>query len=163
MLTADLIEKELTRARNAAYRLLTYRPRSHAELEQKLRERGFDKAVIEAVLADLERLGYINDRQFAGQWAASRLRLKGSGRRRIEQELRRKGISQEVIREAVAEAVSADDEWEAAVKAAEKKLRTMQSVGPDVRRRRLAGFLERNGYSTQIVRSILNSSVGGQK
>lgn len=156
MLTVDLNGKELTRARTAAYRLLTYRPRSHAELEQKLREKGFKEAVIEAVLADLERLGYVNDRQFAGQWAAGRLRLRGFGRRRIEQELRRKGISQEVIREAISEAVPPDDEREAAVRAAEKKLRTMLSVGPDVRRRRLAGFLERKGFSSEITRSILN-------
>ncbi|HUI44611.1 MAG TPA: regulatory protein RecX [Nitrospirota bacterium] len=155
-LTADLNEKERTRARNAAYRLLTYRPRSHAELEQKLRERQFNEAVIEFVLADLERLGYVNDRQFAGQWAAGRLRLRGFGRRRIEQELRRKGISHEVIREAINEAVPAEDEREAAVKAAEKKLRTMQSVGSDVRRRRLAGFLERKGFSSEITRSIIN-------
>jgi regulatory protein len=155
-LTADLNEKERTRARNAAYRLLTYRPRSHAELEQKLRERQFNEAVIEFVLADLERLGYVNDRQFAGQWAAGRLRLRGFGRRRIEQELRRKGIAHEVIREAINEAVPAEDEREAAVKAAEKKLRTMQSVGSDVRRRRLAGFLERKGFSSEITRSIIN-------
>jgi regulatory protein len=157
VLTVDLNEKELTRARTAAYRLLTYRPRSHAELEQKLREKGFKEAVIEAVLADLEHLGYVNDRQFAGQWAAGRLRLRGFGRRRIEQELRRKGISQEVIREAISEAVPPDDEREAAAKAAEKKLRTMLSVAPDVRRRRLAGFLERKGFSSEITRSILNT------
>ncbi len=156
MSIADLSGKELTQARNVAYRLLTYRPRSHAELEQKLREREFDEAVIRAVLSDLERLGYVNDHEFARQWAAGRLRLKGYGRRRIEQELRRKGIPQEVIREAVAEEVPAKDEREAAMKAAERKLRTLQSVEPDVRRRRLAGFLERKGYSSEITRSIIN-------
>ncbi len=156
MLISDLRGKELTRARNAAYRLLTFRPRSHAELEQKLREREFDESVILDVLADLERLGYVNDRQFAGQWAAARLRLKGLGRRRIEQELRRKGVPQEIIREAVAEAVPIDEEREAAVKAAEKKLRTMPSVSSDVRMRRLAGFLERKGFSSEITRSIIH-------
>ncbi len=156
MLISDLRGKELTRARNAAYRLLTFRPRSHAELEQKLREREFDESVILDVLADLERLGYVNDRQFAGQWAAARLRLKGLGRRRIEQELRRKGVPQEIIREAVAEAVPPDEEREAAVKAAEKKLRTMPSVSSDVRMRRLAGFLERKGFSSEITRSIIH-------
>ncbi len=156
MLNPDSRGKELARARNAAYRLLTFRPRSHAELEQKLRERKYDESVIREVLADLERFGYVNDRQFAGQWAAARLRLKGLGRRRIEQELRRKGIPHEIIREAVAEAVPIDEEREAAVKAAEKKLKTMRSVGPDVCKRRLAGFLERKGFSSEITRSIIH-------
>jgi regulatory protein len=158
VLISDSRGKELNRARNAAYRLLTFRARSHAELEQKLREREFDESVIGEVLADLERLGYVNDRQFAGQWAAARLRLKGLGRRRIEKELRRKGIRHEVIREAIAEAVSPEEEWDAAVKAAEKKLKTMLSVEPNVRIRRLAGFLERKGFSAEITRSIIHKA-----
>ena len=97
----ELNEKALMRARNAAYRLLTYRPRSRAELVTKLQEKDFDEAVVEAVLVDLARLGYVNDRQFAEQWASGRVRLRGFGRRRIEQELRTKGIDRDVIGEAL--------------------------------------------------------------
>lgn len=151
--------KEITRAKNAAYRFLTFRPRSRAELMQKLHEREFGVSVIAAVMADLECLGYVNDPKFAGQWAASRVRLNGFGRRRIEQELRRKGIAPDIIREAVTEAVSVDDERAAAKMAAEKKLRTLNSVGPDVRRRRQAGFLERKGFSVEIIWSILSGRI----
>ena len=147
--------REITRAKNTAYRLLALRSRSRAELVQKLQGREFGAYVIDSVMADLDRLGYINDLEFAVQWAANRVRLKGFGRRRIEQELRRKGIAPDVIRAAVSEAVPVDDEVAAARKAAEKKLRTLNSVGPDVRRRRLAGFLERQGYSIEIIRSLL--------
>ncbi len=66
---------------------------------QKLQDKEFDQAVIEAVVVYLERLGYINDRQFAEQWAAGRVRLRGFGRRRIEQELRNKGIGRDIIAE----------------------------------------------------------------
>jgi regulatory protein len=71
-------DKERTRAKNAAYRLLTYRSRSRAEVIQKLKDREFDDAVINSVIADLVRLGYVNDRQFAEQWASVR---SGSGLR----------------------------------------------------------------------------------
>ncbi len=154
---ADLKAKELTRAKNAAYRLLTYRPRSRKELEEKLREREFPEDIVGFVIDQCARLGYIDDARFAEQWARSRLRLRGFGSRRIEQELRGKGIDREIVREAIAEAVPAEEEQEAAKKAAEKKLRTMRSVEPQARLRRLAGFLERKGFSSEIIRSILHT------
>jgi regulatory protein len=152
----DLNEKKLTRAKNAAYRLLTYRPRSRAELIQKLQDKEFDQAVIEAVVAELARLGYVNDRLFAEQWASSRVRLRAFGRRRIEQELRRKGVDREIIGEALAAVFGAEPELGTAMSAAEKKLNTMRSADRESRRRRLAGYLERKGYSYDIIRKVMN-------
>jgi regulatory protein len=152
----ELDEKELTRAKNAAYRYLTYRPRSTKELQDKLSEKKFDVAVINAVLADLTRLGYLDDAQFAAQWASSRLRLQGFGRRRIEQELKQKGIAQELIRTALGIAIPQEVERKAARKIAEQKLMKMTSFEHEVRRRRLAGFLERKGFSYDIIREMLS-------
>ena len=149
-------EKELTRARNAAYRLLTYRPRSRAELIQKLRDKEFDEAAVEAVVTDLIRLGYVNDRLFAEQWASSRVRLRAFGRRRIELELRNKGVGREIIDEALAAVFGAEPELGTAMSAAERKLNTMRSADRETRRRRLAGFLERKGYSYEIIRRVIN-------
>jgi regulatory protein len=145
----------VTRARNSAYRLLTCRARSRAEIVDKLREKGFKDDVVGRVLADLERYGYINDRRFAEQWAASRVRGRGLGPRRIEQELKQKGISREMIREVLSETFPSEDEDAAAKKAAERKLRSMRNLEPAVRKRRLAGFLERKGFSPEIIRSLI--------
>lgn len=154
--TQDVTEdKQLSRAKNAAYRLLTYRPRSRAELVEKLRDREFDDIVIDRVLVDLERFGYINDRRFAEQWASSRVRLRGLGRRRVEQELRNKGVNRDIVREVLVETLSVDDEKAVAKQAAERKLRSMKNIEPLARKRRLAGFLERKGFSSEIIRSIV--------
>ena len=155
--TDDSRAKQLTRAKNSAYRLLTYRPRSRAELEQKLSDREFPPDIVSAVMAHLVQFGYIDDHKFSRQWAAARVRSRGYGRRRIEQELRQKGIDRETIREAVDEAVPAEDEREAANKAAEKKLKSMKSIEPFAKKRRLAGFLERKGFSGDIISSILRT------
>jgi len=154
---SELAEKETARAKNAAYRLLTRRPHSRAELETKLRNKHFDDAVIGQVIDGLLRLGYVNDRQFAEQWAASRLRLRGLGRRRIEQELRQKGIDQETINEALAGVFDIDAESDAAKRAAEKKLNTMKAADQEAKYRRLAGFLERKGFSYEIIRNIMKA------
>jgi regulatory protein len=151
-------DKEHTRAKNAAYRFLTYRPRSRSEIETKLRDKEFNDAIIEAVLADLARLGYVNDLQFARQWTQSRSRLQGFGRRRIGQELKSKGIGREIIQEVFNEVFSEDTEIETAKRVAGKKLNTMGSLDRETRRRRLAGFLERKGFSFEIIRTVLRDT-----
>lgn len=161
MRDGELKNKELTRAKNSAYRYLTYRPRSRAEIVQKLRDREFDEAIIEAALADLERLGYVNDRQFAGQWAASRARLGGFGRRRIEQELKKKGIDREIIKRTLQEVCGDHAEVEIAKKTAERKLASMKALDRETRRRRLAGFLERKGFPFDIIHVVLKDTEAG--
>lgn len=151
-------EKEVTRAKNSAYRYLSYRPRSHAEVEQKLRDKGFCDAIVGTVLSDLARFGFINDEQFADQWARSRVRLRGLGRRRIEQELRDKGVDAEIISRTLTGIFSSTLEIDTAKKTAAKKLGIMKNVDRDTRRRRLAGFLERKGFSYEIIRSILKGT-----
>lgn len=148
-------EKELTRARNAAYRLLTCRPRSHAEVEKKLREKNFDDVIIDAVLADLTRLGYLDDEKFVQSWAESRIRHSLHGRHRVELELLRKGVDRELVRRKLAEVFSSDRELTTARQAAFKRLKTMQSIDRSARHRRIAGYLERKGYSYEVIRRIL--------
>jgi regulatory protein len=150
-----LEDKILIKARNTAYRLLTYRARSRKELEEKLKDREFSDAVIEEVVAGLTRLGYINDREFARQWAAGRIRLRGFGRRRIEQELRNKGISRDVIRETLCAVFEDSPEADIAQQEAEKKLRSLARFAPEVRRRRLAGHLERRGFPSETIYNVL--------
>jgi len=152
-----LADKELKRARNTAYRYLTIRPRSRVEVERKLRDREFPLDIVSSVIDHLVKLGYLNDEQFARDWAASRVRTRGVGRRRLEQELRIKGINSHIIREALSTLFEDASEADIARKETDKKLKTLDRFEPEVRRRRLAGFLERKGFSSEIIRSILRS------
>jgi regulatory protein len=153
----DKDDKIFVRAKNAAYRLLTYRPRSRAELRKKLQDKAFDAIVIDAVLDDLARLGYVNDRQFAEQFASCRIRLRGLGKRRVERELGNKGIERQIVSETLARIFEGDTENETAKKAAERKLSSLKSVDRETRYRRLAGFLERRGFSYEIIRNIIKT------
>ncbi len=155
MAIAESDDRALTRAKNSAYRYLTIRPRSRFEVEQKLCDREFPPDIVASVLSHLEQLGYLNDEEFARQWAASRVRTRGFGRRRIEQELRSKGVSASLIKETIAALLEEAPEAEVARKEAEKKLRTLSRFEPEVRRRRIAGHLERKGFPPEIIYDIL--------
>jgi regulatory protein len=154
-LMGDEKDKECTRATNIAYRYLSYRPRSYSEVEKKLRDKGFGDVTVGTVLSNLIRLGYVDDEKFADQWAQSRVRLRGLGRRRIEQELRDKGVDRDTARRVLDDVLTVDLEIETARRAAERKLTTMRTLDRETRRRRLAGFLERKGFSFAVIRQIL--------
>jgi regulatory protein len=158
MRNGEVENKELIRAKNSAYRYLTYRPRSRAEIETKLREKEFDDEIVRQVIADLVRFGYVDDQEFARLWAQSRVRLRGFGRRRIERELTNKGIDRGIIKQIFAELFDGDSEFETATLTAQKKLTTLRSVDRETRRRRLAGFLERKGFSFEIIGRVLRDT-----
>ncbi len=92
----------LRRAYNCAVSLLSRRDHSENELLRKLKEKGYSKGSREAV-EKLKAGGYIDDERFCRIYAAELVRLKGFGKKRVEQELYRKGIERDIISDALEE------------------------------------------------------------
>ena len=86
------------RAFNKATDLLSRRDHGEKELLLKLRQRGFKEEAEEAI-EKLKSYGYIDDRKFAENYVKELIRLKHFGKRRIEQELYKKGIDRSIISE----------------------------------------------------------------
>jgi len=85
----------------------------------------------------------------------SRCNTKKVSRSVMRQQLRQKGVDQEIIEEALL-AVTDDDELRMATELVEKKLRAMNQLDPQVRKRRLFGLLARKGYGTAIALKVIN-------
>jgi regulatory protein len=146
---------------NSAYeyalKLLTARPYTARSLHRKLSQKGFPEEESAAVLERFERSGLINDARFAEQYARSKVLGSGASKRRVTQDLRRKGIS-EPLAKAALESVFADEELDQramAEKAARKKLSQMGDLEPLVLRRRLFGFLARRGYELEDIKAVV--------
>jgi regulatory protein len=137
-----------------ALRYLGYRPRSEAEIRSYLRRRGYPPGVSDQVLEKLRSLNYVNDGSFARNWALTKAQSRGYGPRRIEQELRTKGIVPSLIREVIRETLDQCDE-----KTQAKKLLAKQFNSENIRDlktlRRAAAFLQRRGYSNQVISDLL--------
>ena len=86
-----------------AFKFLSYRPRSEAEVRAKLNQLGFPLKSVETTLEKLHSLKLLDDEIFARGWARGRAEDRGYGPLRIERELRQKGIAQSVIRHVVGE------------------------------------------------------------
>jgi regulatory protein len=138
-------------AHEAALRLLAYRPRSEAEIRQRLARRGLPPQVVQETIARLRDQGLLSDAVFARFWVETRDQSSPRGRRLLWQELSAKGIERETIRQAIAPVAEED----AALRAAQKKVRQLQGQDYPVFRRRLGDFLLRRGFPYPTVRTIV--------
>lgn len=90
------------RAYNKAVDLLSRRDHSRKELLDKLRQKGYGEYAVEAI-EKLNDYGYIDDKRFAQIFAEELVRLKSYGKKRVEQELYRKGVERDIICEVISE------------------------------------------------------------
>ena len=90
------------RAYNKAVDLLSRRDHSRKELLDKLRQKGYGEYAVEAI-GKLADYGYVDDRRFARIFAEELIRLKSYGKKRVEQELYRKGVERDIICEVISE------------------------------------------------------------
>ena len=124
---------------------LTGRARSRKELSDKLASRLVPAEVATAVLDRFEEVGLVDDGAFARTWVSQRQQFKGLSRRVLAQELRRKGVDDEVAKDAL-DGIDPDDEARAARELVVKKMRSMRGLDDRAATRRLVGMLARKGY-----------------
>ena len=137
-----------------AVRLLAGQVLTTHELRQRLARHGYASDQISVVIARLTASRYLDDVEYARSWARSRAHRRCVGPARLAQELRIKGIAEEHIAGALAEAFGERDVREVAEAAALRKLRTFRDLEPEVARRRLAAHLTRQGFAIEIVLAL---------
>src|SRR5690349_12103789 len=128
-----------------AMKYLQARLHSRAELRRKLVRREYGDQVIDGVLDDLTRMGYLDDARFAKTRAMSAAEHKHHGRRRAFMELIKAGVKKDVADAALDDVYDKNDSLAAARQLAERKAASLKRLEPLVARRRLAGMLQRRG------------------
>lgn len=153
---ADLVARnQLHKATSAALNYLAYRPRSEGEIRRKLREGDYPEATIDLVIAKLREWRYVDDDDFARRWIENRKAHRPRGARLLAQELKMKGIGQDVATEALDDA-GLDERGDALV-LARQRARQLDDLDPPVRERRLTAFLARRGYGFDVIRATLET------
>ena len=149
---ALLIEKyAYPHAMERAANLLAARDYSENELRRRLLRAAYSENTVDRVLETLRNHRFVSDERFSAQYVARKAPTRG--KRRIYQELRQKGVSEDVAKEAL-ESISEDDEDEGALARAEKFFRRRDENDPDERRRCIAALV-RQGYSFTTARNAV--------
>lgn len=145
-------------ARKILLDALTGQARSRKELADKLARKGVPTALANRLLDRFTEVGLVDDAAFARQWVESRQRSRGLAPRALAQELRRKGVADEVAGEAL-EQIDEADQRAAARILVDKKLRSMRGIDTTTATRRLAGLLARKGYSAGLAFSVVREAL----
>ena len=138
------------RARDAALRFISYRPRSEAEVRKRLR-RTFPDHVVDGVAADLVERSLIDDVEFAAGWSDSRSRLSPRSAIAVKGELVSKGVSVDIAGKAISDLDDADG----ALRAARKFARRLEHDDYPTFQRRLWGHLHRRGFNSSTARPTI--------
>ena len=136
---------------DAAYRYLSYRPRSEGEMRQRLRQRGFDGEAVEKAISKLREQKLSDDLAFATFWKESRLSSKPRSKRLIQRELSEKKVPAE-IREQVTEDI--DDEANACL-LGRSRMHTLAHLDYPDFHRRLRNYLGYRGFSYEVIRHTI--------
>ena len=140
-----------------ALKLLTARSYTARSLRRKLTQKRIPEPEAQGVIDRLEGNGLLDDAKFAEQYTRSKVLVSGASKRRVMQELRRKGIAEPVAKSAI-DRVFADEEIDPlaiAEKTGRKKLAQLGDLEPLVLRRRLFGFLARRGYDLDDIKRVV--------
>ena len=136
---------------------------SSSELRLKLIQKRYDMELINKVIDELKRTGYLNDLNFAREFTEEKAGTKFLGKNKIKSELIKKGISAEIITQVLEECFSRDEEYEKAKVSAQKKLRLLKTTLDDDTdlKRKLISFLNMRGYSYEISGKVCDELIGG--
>jgi regulatory protein len=163
---ARLLDPEKARARTfqRAVKLLAAKPRSVAELRERLLEKQWtNDAVVDAVLLRLREYGYLNDEQYALSYASFQVRQKPVGRGRLQRVLALKKIDRETADEAIRQVFEETPEEELIERAIERRTRLRGRPETRAETKSLFDHLLRQGFSYDLivrkVRAVSDASI----
>ncbi|MGE5625682.1 MAG: regulatory protein RecX [Bacillota bacterium] len=147
--------RDPARVRAKALALLARREHGARELEAKLLERGYESTAVLAVLSSLQGEKLLSDERFVQEFVATRAR-RGSGPLKIREELRGRGVTGELVEQALAGLkAGAAGSAEAA-----RRKRFGTALPKDMQERaRQARFLQQRGFAMEDIRKALKGDI----
>lgn len=145
------------KAFGAARRFLEARPRSVAEVRDRLARKEFAPEAIDAALVRLTQLELIDDATFARFWVENRQIIRPRGVSALRDELRRKGIAPDLAAQVLNDDELTGDQAARALTVARAALHKYAgAVDRPTFLRRMGGYLQRRGFSFDIIRPIVD-------
>jgi regulatory protein len=147
--------KELMKAKSDALRLFSFSARSSTELRKRLEMKKIRPELIEQVIESFTRQGLLDDTKFAKLYAESRLYSRPTGKKNLEIDLKRKGLSPELISQTMA-GLKDYDEKAMAKELIRVRFHKMTDISAEKKKARLIGFVKRRGFATDAIFSAMN-------
>lgn len=147
-------EDQTIRGKEYLLRLLSRRIYSRYEILKKLKNKGYTENIVSNLVLWLENKNYINDELFAEMWAQFRLQNKPIGSYKLNQELRLKGIKQDIIKKIIDKTYNEIDELTVARNIIRDKIVSAKIKNIRIDPKKIYNFLLRRGFSGEVSRNI---------
>jgi regulatory protein len=145
-------ERARTRTLQRAVKLLAAKPRSVAELRERLLEKEWtDEAAADYAVAKLSEYGYLDDEQFALSYAQSRVRQRPVGRQRLARDLKNKKLDRETAEQALEKVFEETPEDALIDQAIERRVRLRGRPSTRQESKSLFDHLIRRGFRADLV------------
>ena len=144
----------ITRIKNHAYILLSYRQRSRAELVLRLKEKGYDIQDIETVIDDFESKGYINDSNFAKMYANHLVTNKNIGKIAVRNKFFPHQIPDHILNPILDSLYDLNAPEKLVKLTIKKRMRSREASKKE--KTKLMNFLKRRGFSWDEIEPELN-------
>ena len=146
-----LLDDERGKAYDRALTYLSYRPRSQAEVERYLLQKGWSESIVSEVIERLGQEKLLDDREFARFWIENREKFRPRGQMALRHEMRTKGLDKEII----AETLENFDEEESAYSVACNRARQLSGLPPREFRQKLGQYLARRGFDFSVIETVV--------
>ena len=153
-----LIEQnKLFYIKQKAFRLLGRRQHSSSELRRKLWNKDYEQKLIDEVIEDLSKNGYIDDTEFIRVFVAEKSKTKNWSRKRIKSELIKRGLDSKLIDKILSEQCSKSD-YDNASTVAKKKVEvlTKRNLEKKELRTKLSTYLFSKGFDYEVIKDVVN-------
>lgn len=146
-------EDDVKKAFNKAIQYLAYRMRTEKEIRDHLQEGDPEDGIIQEVIHKLNDIKYINDLEFAHAFVGTHMNTSDKGPTWIRGELRRKGVDDPYIEEALA-VFSVEKQVDKAVGLTEKLLQKYRKDSKMIARQKIEQNLMRKGYPGSVMKIV---------
>ena len=160
--TPQQLDRFRRSAKNSALWYLSRADRSRKEIEDRLRKRGdLPPEIIQETLTLLEGHHLLDDTRYAETLVRRGMGSRKLGSRRIQQDMRQRGVPAEIIEEALAQIDPNDEETNARTFLVRRGRSVKEAAWADPYKVRaaLVGAMARRGYSGQLVYRLVNEYV----
>lgn len=154
-------EKLKSKAYNYCIWALSQGDRTKKFLVDRMTVKHCPEDIIEETIARIEELGWLSDERYAESFVRDRQDIRKTGKRKIQMELRQKGVPSDIIDNALAD-VDEDEEKERAASLISRRIHSTRNVEPRKRVDRLASYLVRNGYGPGIAFAVVKEALAAE-
>ena len=142
-----------------------FQERTHIEVKTRLSGMGIGWSDANEMVSKLIEEGFLNEERFARAFVGGKFRIKGWGKKKIEAELKKKGVSSYSIQKAIREEIDISDYENTLLKHMKKKWASIkgQGITSYVKQAKTRQYFLSRGYENPIISKMMKGIIESEK